>query len=95
MIDENPGKSMRHPARDLQVSEGTIRNVVHQDLGYKSHVLRRGRQFRVNAGADAYVETLQTIVVKPSWIDCVANGGRPYVFQQRSTPCHKALKTQD
>ena len=43
MIDENPGKSMRHLAKDLQVSEGTIRNVVHQDLGYKSYVLRRGQ----------------------------------------------------
>ncbi|KAM3171270.1 hypothetical protein ACTXT7_016956 [Hymenolepis weldensis] len=30
-----------------------------------------------NADADAYVETLQTIVVKPPWIDSVANGGRP------------------
>ena len=43
MIDENLGKSMRHLAKDLQVSEGTIRNVVHQDLGYKSYVLRRGQ----------------------------------------------------
>ncbi|KAM3186664.1 hypothetical protein ACTXT7_003870 [Hymenolepis weldensis] len=40
---------------------------------------------RANAGADAYVETLQTIV-KPPWIDRVANGGRPYVFQQDSAP---------
>jgi inhibitor of nuclear factor kappa-B kinase subunit alpha len=45
---------------------------------------------RVNA--DAYVETLQTIV-KP-WIDSVANG-RAYVFQQDSASAHKALKTQD
>lgn len=36
----NPGTSMRHLA---EVSEGTIRNVVHQDLGYKSYVLRRGQ----------------------------------------------------
>jgi hypothetical protein len=41
MIDENPGKSMRNLAKDLQVSEGTIRNVLHQDLGYKSCVLKR------------------------------------------------------
>ncbi|KAF2351053.1 hypothetical protein FHG87_018191 [Trinorchestia longiramus] len=45
---------------------------------------------RVNA--DAYVETLQTIV--KHWIDNVANG-RAYVFQQDSVPFHKALKTQD
>ncbi|KAM3173120.1 hypothetical protein ACTXT7_013118 [Hymenolepis weldensis] len=54
---------------------------------------------RVDAGADAdgdaCVETLQTIVVKPPWIDCVANGGRSYVFQRDSIPCHKALKSQD
>ncbi|KAM3173118.1 hypothetical protein ACTXT7_013116 [Hymenolepis weldensis] len=54
---------------------------------------------RVDAGADAdgdaCVETLQTIVVKPPWIDCVANGGRSYVFQRNSIPCHKALKSQD
>ncbi|KAM3188368.1 hypothetical protein ACTXT7_000342 [Hymenolepis weldensis] len=41
MMGENPGKSMRHLAKDLQVSEGTIGNIVHQDLGYKSYVLRR------------------------------------------------------
>ena len=40
MIDENPGKSRQHLAKDLQVSEGTIRNIVHQDLRYKSYILR-------------------------------------------------------
>ncbi|KAM3186550.1 hypothetical protein ACTXT7_004121 [Hymenolepis weldensis] len=34
--------------------------------------VRKG--LRVNANADAYVETLQTIVVKLPWIDSVANG---------------------
>ncbi|KAM3175869.1 hypothetical protein ACTXT7_007657 [Hymenolepis weldensis] len=52
---------------------------------------------RVNADADtdadAYVETLQTIVVKLPWIDSVTNGGRPYVFQQESAASHKAPKT--
>ncbi|VUZ42004.1 unnamed protein product, partial [Hymenolepis diminuta] len=39
---------------------------------------------------DAYV------VVKPPWIDIVANGGkrRSYVFQQDSAPLHKALKAR-
>ncbi|KAM3178570.1 hypothetical protein ACTXT7_002273 [Hymenolepis weldensis] len=50
---------------------------------------------RVNTDADAYVEALQTIAVKPPCIDSVANGGRPYIFQQDSAPSHKALKTQD
>ncbi|KAM3173076.1 hypothetical protein ACTXT7_013209 [Hymenolepis weldensis] len=50
----------------------------------------------INTDAGAYVETLQTIVVKPPWIDSVANGGRPpYVFQQASAPSHKALKRQN
>ncbi|KAM3179854.1 hypothetical protein ACTXT7_017456, partial [Hymenolepis weldensis] len=60
------------------------------------------QSLRVNADADtdadvdadAYVEILQTIV-NPPWINSVANGGRPYVFQQDSTPSHGALDTQD
>ncbi|KAM3180635.1 hypothetical protein ACTXT7_015907 [Hymenolepis weldensis] len=51
---------------------------------------------RVNGDVDTYVETLQTIVVKPPWIESAANGGRPpYVFQQDSAQFHEALKTQD
>ncbi|KAM3172241.1 hypothetical protein ACTXT7_014953 [Hymenolepis weldensis] len=52
---------------------------------------------RVNADgdtdADAYVETLPAIAIKPPWIDCATNGGRLYVFQQDSAPHRKALKT--
>ncbi|KAM3188500.1 hypothetical protein ACTXT7_000054 [Hymenolepis weldensis] len=68
-----------------QVSEGTMRNVVHQDLEYKSHTflgeaislcrqkqLKRIFQCNLRTNADAYVKTLQ-ILVKPS-IDSVANG---------------------
>ena len=40
MIDKNPGKSMQHFFKDLQVSEKTIRKVVYQDLRYKSYILR-------------------------------------------------------
>ncbi|KAM3176470.1 hypothetical protein ACTXT7_006459 [Hymenolepis weldensis] len=36
-----------------------------------------GYCLKVNAEADAYVESLQTIVVKLSWIDSVANGTPP------------------
>ncbi|KAM3175288.1 hypothetical protein ACTXT7_008820 [Hymenolepis weldensis] len=53
------------------------------------------QDFRINTDADAYVETLQTIVVKPPWIDSAANGGRSYIFQQDSAPSHKPLKSQD
>ncbi|KAM3187133.1 hypothetical protein ACTXT7_002939 [Hymenolepis weldensis] len=48
---------------------------------------------RVNA--DAYVVTLQAIVIKPPWIDCIVNGGRPHVFEHDSAPSYKALKTQN
>ncbi|KAM3182893.1 hypothetical protein ACTXT7_011432 [Hymenolepis weldensis] len=48
----------------------------------------------VNADTDAYVETFRSIV-KPPWIDSVANRGRPYVFHQDSASSHKALKIQD
>ncbi|KAM3171500.1 hypothetical protein ACTXT7_016503 [Hymenolepis weldensis] len=182
MMNKNRAKSMRDllPKIFERLKEQQyIRNVVHQDLGYKScrtqenHLMRakqlvkklkqpeeeeclwfffdqkncsrmeksieemidgwlyaevpnvmhahevssssqwRGREhtmspqfflqgLRVNADADAYVETLQTIVVKSSWIDSAANGGRPHpppppphIFQQDSAPSHKALKTQD
>ena len=43
IIDANPGTSMRAISRDLQVSEGTIRNVVHEDIRYKSYVMRKGQ----------------------------------------------------
>ena len=43
IIDEDPRKTIRSIAKDLQVSEGTIRNVVHKDIRYKSYVMRRGQ----------------------------------------------------
>ncbi|VUZ48536.1 unnamed protein product [Hymenolepis diminuta] len=43
MMDENPGKLMRYFGEDLQVPDGTIKNVFHQHLEYKSYLpLRRG-----------------------------------------------------
>ncbi|KAM3181892.1 hypothetical protein ACTXT7_013461 [Hymenolepis weldensis] len=48
----------------------------------------------VHADADAYLVTIQTIAVKPPWIDSVANG-RANIFQLDSAPSHKALKIQD
>ncbi|KAM3175856.1 hypothetical protein ACTXT7_007689 [Hymenolepis weldensis] len=41
MMDKSPGKSMRHLTKDLQVSEGTIRDVVHQNFEYKGEVRPR------------------------------------------------------
>ncbi|KAM3186988.1 hypothetical protein ACTXT7_003223 [Hymenolepis weldensis] len=50
---------------------------------------------RVNADVDAYVETLQTVVVRPPWVDSMPNRGRLDVFHQDSVPSHEVLKIQD
>ncbi|KAM3187020.1 hypothetical protein ACTXT7_003108 [Hymenolepis weldensis] len=49
---------------------------------------------RVNASADANMETPQTVVVTPPWIDSLGNGGRP-CLPKRFASSHKALKIQD
>ena len=41
IIDADPTKSMREIARKINVSESTIRRAVHDDLRYKSYVMRR------------------------------------------------------
>ncbi|KAM3179374.1 hypothetical protein ACTXT7_000678 [Hymenolepis weldensis] len=58
------------------------------------HLAKDLQGLRFNADADAYVETLQTIV-KSAWIGNVANGGRPHALQQDSASSLKALKIQD
>ena len=40
-IDESGGQSMRSIAKTLHVSEKTIRRSVHEDIRYKSHVMKR------------------------------------------------------
>ena len=42
-IDENRGQSMRSIAKKLHVSEKTIRRNVHEDIRYKSYVIKRGQ----------------------------------------------------
>ena len=42
-IDADPKKSMRAIAKEKDVSEATIRRVVHEDIRYKSYVMRRGQ----------------------------------------------------
>lgn len=51
------------------------------------HIFDKGSKLN----SEAYIEVLKN-VVKP-WMDEVA-GGRPYVFQQDSAPCHASKKTQ-
>ncbi|VDL58472.1 unnamed protein product [Hymenolepis diminuta] len=45
-------------------------------LPFCPHGLRANEEADANADAGAYVETLQIIVVKPSWIDSIFDGGR-------------------
>ena len=42
-IDEDQGQSMRSIAKKLHVSEKTIRRSVHEDILYKSYVMKRGQ----------------------------------------------------
>lgn len=42
-VDANPRNSMRSHAKHFKVSEGTIRNVVHENMGYKSYALKKGQ----------------------------------------------------
>ena len=42
-IDENRGQSMGSIAKKLHVSENTIRKSVHEDIRYKSYVMKRSQ----------------------------------------------------
>jgi DDE superfamily endonuclease len=42
IITVNRSKSIRAIAREINVSESTVRRVVHDDIKYKSYVMRRG-----------------------------------------------------
>jgi len=54
IVDESPSKSMRAIARDLNVSEGLIRRVVHENLRYKSYVMRRGQFMSAQTESETY-----------------------------------------
>jgi len=41
IIDEDPSKSIRAISKDLQVSECTIRRIIHEDIWYKSYAMRK------------------------------------------------------
>ncbi|KAM3170920.1 hypothetical protein ACTXT7_017644 [Hymenolepis weldensis] len=95
-------KKLKHPEEEECLWFFSDQNNFHQDE--KTTVMpfgvvkgSEGEDLRVNANADVYVETLLTIVIKPPWIDNVANGTplSPYIFQKDSAPSHKALKTHD
>jgi len=41
IIDEDPSKSIRAISKDLQVSECTIRRIIHEDIRYKCYTMRQ------------------------------------------------------
>ncbi|KAM3184935.1 hypothetical protein ACTXT7_007407 [Hymenolepis weldensis] len=89
------GVSLVFPLRknflqDEKVNPRMMGGYVGADLTEVPTVMHADEIFSnsVNADADAYAETLQTIVVKPPWIDSLANGERPYAFQIDSAPSH-------
>ncbi len=43
-VEDDPRQSMRGMARELGVSEGTMRHIVHNDLGMGSYVRRKGQR---------------------------------------------------
>jgi DNA-binding Lrp family transcriptional regulator len=43
LVDEDPGRSMRSLARELGISEKTVRKKMTEDIRYKSYALRKGQ----------------------------------------------------
>jgi DNA-binding transcriptional regulator YhcF (GntR family) len=42
-INDNPSKSMRALAKEMQCNEKTIRKCIQEDIRYKSYKMRRGQ----------------------------------------------------
>jgi hypothetical protein len=61
LINEDPGRSMRKLAEDLEVSEYLIRKIVKEDIRYKSYSLRRG-QFMTEATKKTRYEKATALV---------------------------------
>jgi hypothetical protein len=43
LVDQDPRRSMRSLARELGISEASVRNKMAQDIRYKSYAFRRGQ----------------------------------------------------
>ncbi|KAM3175539.1 hypothetical protein ACTXT7_008302 [Hymenolepis weldensis] len=69
-----------------------VRKRLNENNGDELATMRRRKQ-HCRRSADS-IRTPE-FVRRPPWIDSVANGGRPYAFQQDSAPSHKAPKAQD
>ena len=69
MVDEDPGRSMRSLARELQVDEKTVRNCVHEDIRYKSYALKR-RQFMNEATKERRADKAARLLCKLKHPQC-------------------------
>ncbi len=54
MVDEDPSRSMRSIARELQVSEGTVRKCLHEYIRYKSYKMRKGQLLSAKMQEDRF-----------------------------------------
>jgi hypothetical protein len=43
LVDQDPGRSLRSLARELEISEFVVRKKIIQDIRYKPYALRRGQ----------------------------------------------------
>ncbi|KPU74657.1 uncharacterized protein Dana_GF26712 [Drosophila ananassae] len=82
-VDLDPSKSMRAVARDLNVSEGLIRKIVHEDLRYKSYVMRRG-QFMSAQTQDQRLIRAKRLLNKLKHPDCPDDHVTPHLWPPSS-----------
>ncbi|KAM3187492.1 hypothetical protein ACTXT7_002207 [Hymenolepis weldensis] len=71
------GRSLVSSTRMKKSIKEMIGGYVRADPSGVPTVMHAHKGLRFNADVDAYVETLQIIVVKPPWMDSVAIGERP------------------
>jgi hypothetical protein len=63
LVDQDPGRSMRSLARELEISEFVVRKKMMQDIRYKSYALRRG-QFLSQATKNRRLEKAKLMLNK-------------------------------
>ncbi|KAK8380611.1 hypothetical protein O3P69_016895 [Scylla paramamosain] len=61
MVDEDPSQSMRSIARELQVSEGTIRKCLHEDIRYKSYKMHKGQLPSIKMQENCFKKTKKMV----------------------------------
>jgi len=56
IINEDPGKSMRYIAREMNMSDVTIRKIVANDIRYKSYALRRAQFMKQHTKERSFIK---------------------------------------